>query len=62
MNNVLYFGENCIEDAILKPAKYQKGSFPETEKQASEILTIPIHQNLSQSNLNWIVKCLNNFK
>lgn len=49
----------------LQPAakflNYKKGSFPETEKQASEILTIPIHQNLSKSNLNWIAKCLNNF-
>ena len=72
-NLIKYLKNHGIGTAIhypipihLQPAskylKYQKGSFPETEKQASEILTIPIHQNLSQSNLNWIVKCLNNFK
>tara|TARA_E500000331_G_scaffold224149_1_gene214603 strand:+ start:349 stop:1443 length:1095 start_codon:yes stop_codon:yes gene_type:complete len=72
-NLIKYLKNHGIGTAIhypipihLQPAskflKHKKGSFPETEKQASEILTIPIHQNLSQSNLDWIVKCLNNFK
>jgi len=72
-NLIKYLKNHGIGTAIhypipihLQPAskflKHKKGSFPETEKQASEILTIPIHQNLVQSNLDWIVKCLNNFK
>ncbi len=67
-----YLRKKGIETSIhypipihLQPAakflNYKKGSFPETEKQASQILTIPIHQNLNKSNLNWIVKSLNNF-
>ena len=49
----------------LQPAakylKYKKGDFPEAEKQASQILTIPVHQYLTQKELNWIIKNLNNF-
>ena len=56
-----YYGKNNLDKKLKKFLNYKKGSFPETEKQASEILTIPIHQNLNKSNLNWIVKCLNNF-
>ena len=49
----------------LQPAakylNYRRGSFPEVERQASQILTIPIHQNLTKKELNWIVLNLNNF-
>ena len=49
----------------LQPAakylNYKKGHFPKTEKQASQILTIPIHQYLTQKELKWIVKNLNKF-
>ena len=38
---------------------YKKGSFPETEKQSKTILTLPIHQNLKQSDLKKIVYHLN---
>jgi dTDP-4-amino-4,6-dideoxygalactose transaminase len=40
---------------------YKKGSFPQTEKQSKSILTLPVHQNLKQFELNKIVKCLNQF-
>ena len=49
----------------LQPAakylKYKKGQFPNTEKQANEILTLPIHQHLSKKNLEKIIFFLNNF-
>ena len=34
---------------------YKKGSFPETEKQSREILTLPIHQNLTKKELSKII-------
>ena len=40
---------------------YKRGSFPETEKQSKSILTLPIHQNLKESNLKKIVYYLNKF-
>ena len=40
---------------------YKKGDFPITEYQAKEILSLPIHQNLSKKELNYIVKKLNFF-
>ena len=43
----------------LQPAakylKYRRGQFPNTEKQAKEILTLPIHQYLSKKNLEKII-------
>jgi dTDP-4-amino-4,6-dideoxygalactose transaminase len=41
---------------------YNKGSFPATEKQSKEILTLPIHQNLKRKSLEKIVNCMNNFQ
>ena len=40
---------------------YKKGSFPIVEKQANEILTLPIHQNLKRKDLIRIVQTVNNF-
>ena len=49
----------------LQPASkylgFKKGAFPETEKQSKKIITIPIHQNLSMSNLKKIVHLMNKF-
>ena len=69
---IKYLKKNGIQTAIhypvpihLQPASkflgYKKGSFPETEKQSREILTLPIHQNLSKKELSKIVKTLNNY-
>ncbi len=69
---IKYLKKNGIQTAIhypvpihLQPASkflgYKKGSFPETEKQSSEILTLPIHQNLTKKELSKIVKTLNNY-
>jgi len=41
---------------------YHKGSFPVTEKQSKEILTLPIHQNLKNADLKKIVLYMNNFQ
>jgi dTDP-4-amino-4,6-dideoxygalactose transaminase len=72
-NNLIKFlQKKGIETAIhypvpihLQPAAkflgYHKGSFPVTEKQSKEILTLPIHQNLQLTNLQKIVNCMNNF-
>ena len=40
---------------------YKKDSFPIAEKQAKEILTLPIHQNLKRKDLIRIVQTVNNF-
>ena len=47
-----------------KPVKkmHLKGnSFPVTELQAKQILSLPIHHNLKKSELDYIIKNINNF-
>jgi len=69
---VKFLKKKGIETAVhypipihLQPAakflKNTKGSFPAAEKQAKEILTLPIHQNLTKNEKNWVIKNLNNF-
>ena len=49
----------------LQPASkylnYKKGDFPITEEQSKKILTIPIHQNLTQGELKNVVLSMNKF-
>jgi len=40
---------------------YAKGSFPETEKQADRILTLPIHQHLNMSDIMFVAREINEF-
>lgn len=40
---------------------YGPGSFPGVERQASRILSLPIHQNLKQEELSYIVSCIRDF-
>ena len=40
---------------------YKKGDFPETEAQASSIITLPAHQHLKQSHLEYVVKKIKEF-
>ena len=40
---------------------YKKGNFPEAEKQAKELLTLPVHQYLSKKQMNFIVQKIENF-
>tara|TARA_Y100000590_G_C15716407_1_gene1012057 strand:- start:1060 stop:2151 length:1092 start_codon:yes stop_codon:yes gene_type:complete len=67
-----YLKENHIETAIhypipihLQPAakflNYKKGDFPMVEKQANEILTLPINQYLSDTEINKIIELINGF-
>ena len=67
-----YLFSNGIDTAIhypipihLQPASkklnYKEGDFPITEKQAKEILTLPIHQYLSDNDLERIISEINNF-
>ena len=69
---ISYLGRKGINTAVhypipihLQPAAkflgYKKGSFPIVEKQAKEILTLPIHQNLKRKDLIRIVQTVNNF-
>ena len=69
---IKFLSNNKVHTAIhypipihLQPASkylnYKKGSFPKTESQSKKILTIPIHQNLTKSELKRIVSLLNNF-
>ena len=44
-----------------KKFSYRKGDFPETEKQADRILTLPINQFLRNSELKYIVEKVNSF-
>ena len=34
---------------------YKKGNFPKAERQAKELLTLPVHQYLSKLQINFIV-------
>ena len=69
---IQYLKNNKIQTAIhypipihLQPAAkylgYKRGSFPKTELQSQRILTLPIHQNLKENELNKIVFYLNKF-
>ena len=70
---IKYLNFNKIQTAIhypipihLQPAArflgYKKNSFPVTEKQSKEILTLPINQYLLKKELSRIINKLNNFK
>lgn len=41
--------------------KYKRGDFPIAEKQAAELLTLPVHQYLKKSQLQYIVKIIRKF-
>ena len=49
----------------LQPASkflgYKKGDFPVTEKQAKEILTLPINQYISSNQIEFICSSINKF-
>lgn len=40
---------------------YDVGSFPECEKQAKEILTLPAHQYISEEQIDYVVNCMTEF-
>jgi dTDP-4-amino-4,6-dideoxygalactose transaminase len=40
---------------------YKKGDFVETELQSKKILSLPIHQNLTEFQIKYISKNINNF-
>lgn len=49
----------------LQPAarklKYKLGNFPNTEKQARKILTLPVHQYLTENEIKFITKTINEY-
>ena len=67
-----YLKKNGVETAIhyptpihLQPASivfgYKEGDFPVVEKQAKQILTLPINQSLNQPDIELISSLINNF-
>ena len=67
-----YLKQNGVDTAIHYPMPihlqmaskflgYKEGSFPETEKQSKEILTLPINQYLKRTEIIYICKLINNF-
>ena len=69
----IFLSKNNIDTGIhyprpihLQPAakflKYKKGDFPVAEKQAKEILSLPINQSLSINNLKRISNLINSFQ
>ena len=40
---------------------YKKGDFPESEKAAREVLSLPIYPELSQKDQNFIIKKIKEF-
>ena len=40
---------------------YRKGDFPIAEKQATEMLTLPVHQYLNREQINIMIKKIKNF-
>ena len=49
---------------LQKPAKligYKKGNFPQAEHQSKKLLTLPVHQYLSKSQLRYMVKKIKEF-
>lgn len=67
-----YLIENEIEAKIhypialhlQKPARelgYKQGDFPNAEKQAGEIITIPSHQHLSEAQIEFTIETIKNF-
>ncbi len=49
---------------LQKPAQengYKKGDFPVCEKQAEEILSLPVHQHLAKEQISYTIKQIKNF-
>ena len=49
---------------LQRPSKkmgYRKGDFPIAEKQATEMLTLPVHQYLNREQINFMIKKIKNF-
>ena len=46
---------------VARELGYKSGDFPVTESQAGRILTLPIHQFLSQDDIRYVAGCVNGF-
>ncbi len=40
---------------------YRKGDFPETERQAGEIITLPVHQHLTEEQVDYMIETIRGF-
>ena len=50
-----------LQPASKKLGNYKEGDFPIIEKQAKEILTLPVNQYLASSDLERIIFAINSF-
>jgi dTDP-4-amino-4,6-dideoxygalactose transaminase len=41
--------------------KYAEGSFPEAEKAAKQVLCLPIYQDLSDEEIEYVIDSINQF-
>jgi dTDP-4-amino-4,6-dideoxygalactose transaminase len=48
--------QNCYRDL-----GYQKGAFPQSERAAEEVLSIPIYAELSDEQLQYVVQMIASF-
>ena len=44
-----------------KDLGYKRGDFPMTERQSGQILSLPVHQNLQDGDLDYVVKTIKAF-
>jgi len=44
-----------------KKLKYHKGSFPEAEKQTNKLITLPVHQYIKKSQLDYMIEKISSF-
>jgi aminotransferase EvaB len=69
---IRYLEEHGVESKIhypipihlQKPCQalgYKKGDFPVCEKQAEEIVSLPIHQYLTEINIEYVIGCIKQF-
>ena len=69
---IKYLNKNKIEAKIhykiplhlqqaAKKLKYSKGSFPEAEKQAAKLITLPVHQFLKKNQLDYMIEKIFSF-
>ena len=45
----------------LAPLGYKRGSFPVTERQATEVISLPVDQHLSRAEIDYAIKMMKKF-
>ena len=58
--NNIYPGVHYIDNTLYKMYKYAYGSCPNAHKTSKELITLPIHVNLHEDDIDYIIKKVNN--